>query len=332
MDLAAALGQQGHPLGRIAGSVPASRPSFIEPCLATVRKTAPAGGEWIHEIDYEGSRTQAHLIRGKPVLYTSEGLDCSKTFASITQALQLLNARDAILDGEVVVLDARGAPDRLALQRDVDAGRTDRLLYFVFDLLYLNGFDLRSVPLIGRKRLLANLLVAIPMRRIRLADHLEAEGSAVVERACELGIASILSRKRGSAYRSGMQDTWAKVNCARPGKRLRDDPDSFSERRVVAPSKEQLAAYWARVAHRALKHLARRPLELVRDPPGQPLPPVLPESVHLLRPKGFLGDTLLAARSSGISHCCARFVATDRARHSGQCVRYHASVSRVVNE
>jgi bifunctional non-homologous end joining protein LigD len=179
MERAAPLRQYLHPLGRIPGSVPASRPGFIEPCLATVHKDAPAGDEWIHELEYDGSRTQAHLIGGKPVLYGSDGLDCSRTFASITQALRLLVARDAILDGEVVVLDERGAADPDELRRDIDAGHTDRFLYFVFDLLYVDGFDLRSVPLIDRKRLLERLLSALPMRRIRFASHVEADGPAV---------------------------------------------------------------------------------------------------------------------------------------------------------
>src|SRR5690242_12603741 len=290
MERAANLRQSLHPLGRIPGGVPALRPGFVEPCLATARESAPSGSEWIHELEYNGARTQAHLIDGKPVLYTREGLDCSSAFATVTQALQLLAARDAILDGEVVVLDERGAADPQELQRDIDAGRTDRLLYFVFDLLYLDGFDLRSVPLIERKRLLAHLLSAIPMRRIRLADHVEAEGPAVFERACEMRITGIVSKKRESAYRAGAQDTWVNVKCAKRTRRVRSDPGALTEQRVVAPSKEQLAMYWARVAHRALKYLARRPLELVRDPPG-PLP-LLPESVHLLRPRGFLGDTI----------------------------------------
>jgi DNA primase len=290
MERAAALRQYPHPLGRIPGGIRASRPGFIEPCLTTVHEDAPPGGEWIHELEYDGSRTQSHLIDGKPVLYTCNGLDCSRTFASVTQALQLLAARDAILDGEIVVLNERGAPDPHELQRDIDAGRTDRFLYFVYDLLYLDGFDLRSVPLIERKRLLAHLLDALPMRRIRLAGHVEADGPAVFERARAMDIAGIVSKKRESAYRGGKQGTWVSVRSGRHGMRVRSDPRARTVRRVVAPSKEQLTTYWTRVAHRALKYLARRPLELVRDPPG-PLP-VLPESVHLLRPKGFLGDTV----------------------------------------
>src|SRR6185503_17823272 len=176
MESASPLRQYRHPLGTIPGGVPASRPEFVEPCVATVREFAPAGEEWIHEIEYEGARTQAHVVDGKAALYTRDGLDRSETFGSITQSLQLLAARSAILDGSVVVLDGRGAADTQALQQDIDAGRTDRLIYFVFDLVYLDGFDLRSVPLIERKRLLAHLLSAFPMRRIRLAGHVEADG------------------------------------------------------------------------------------------------------------------------------------------------------------
>jgi DNA primase len=293
MERAAGLRQYRHPLARVPGGVPASRPGFIEPCLAIVREDAPAGSEWIHELEYPGCRTQAHLIGGKPVLYTSDGLNCSSTFASVTHTLQLLSARNAILDGEVVVLDERGAADRNELQRDIDAGRTDRLLYYVFDLLYVDGIDLRSVPLIERKRLLARVLNVLPMRRIRLAGHVEGDGPAVFERACEMQIPGIVSKKRGSAYRAGMQDTWVNVRCAKPVRHVSIDPIALTSQRVVAPSKEQLAAYWTRVAHRALKYLARRPLELVRDPPGDPLPE-LPASVHLVPPKGvgFLGDAV----------------------------------------
>jgi DNA primase len=279
-----------HPLARIPGSVPAPRPGFIEPCLATERANAPSGEEWIHEIQHDGARTQAHLISGKLVLYTRDGEDCTETFASIAQALRLLAAREAILDGEVVTLDERGAADPLELQRDIGTGRTDRFHYFVFDLLYLDGFDLRSMQLVERKRLLRHLLSAVPTRRVRLVEHVEADGPAVFERACEMNIAGIVSRKRDSAYRGGRQDTWISARCEKSGKLARSDPDAFSERRFIAPSKEQLAIYWTRVARRALKYLARRPLELVREQPG-PLP-ALPESVHLLRPKGFLGDTV----------------------------------------
>ena len=290
MERALGLRQYLHPLARVPGGVPAWRPGFIEPCLATLRQDVPRGDEWIHELDYDGCRTQAHVVAGKAVLYTREGLDCSTPFASIAEALQLLAARDAILDGEVVVLDERGAADPLQLQCDIEAGRTDRLLYYVFDLLYLDGFDLRLAPLIERKRLLAHLLGAIPMRRVRLASHLEADGPDVFARAREMQISGIVSRKRMSAYRAGVQDTWVNVRCSKRGESAPGDPTTtFLSQRVVAPTMEQLAVYWARVSHRALKYLARRPLELMREQPG-PLP-VLPESVHVMRPKGFLGDT-----------------------------------------
>lgn len=291
MERAAPRRRNLYPLERIAGGTPALHPGFIEPCLATVRDYPPAGEEWIHELEYDGRRTQAHLIEGRPVLYDSEGLNCSATFGSITQALLLLSARYAILDGEIVVLDERGAANAGELQRDIDASRTDRFVYLVFDLLYLDGVDVRSVPLIERKRLLSHLLNALPRQRVRIASHVEADGAAVFERACEMQITGIVSRRRDSAYRSGVQDTWVEARCKKHLRPSSNEPDLLTTRRVVAPSKEQLATYWARVGHRALKYLARRPLELVCDIPG-PLP-VLPESVHFWRPQGFLGDATL---------------------------------------
>src|SRR4029453_14878593 len=85
-----------HPLARVPGSVPAPWPGFIEPCLATPRPDPPAGSEWIHEIQYPGTRTQAHVVHGKVVLYTGYGVDCSSAFASIVQGLRLLPTRNAI--------------------------------------------------------------------------------------------------------------------------------------------------------------------------------------------------------------------------------------------
>src|SRR6476620_10681124 len=95
-----------HPLGRVPGGIPTSLPRFIEPCLATAQDASPAGDEWVHELKYEGARTQARVIDGKAILHSRDGLECSKTFASIAQALQMLPVRNAILDGEIVVLDA----------------------------------------------------------------------------------------------------------------------------------------------------------------------------------------------------------------------------------
>ena len=141
----------------VPGATLAPFPGFIEPCHPTLRQKAPSGGDWVHEIKFDGYRTQAHLRNGEPAIYTRRGHDWTRRFQPIADALAALSAKDVILDGEAVVADSRGMPDFGLLHADLAAGRQDRLLYYAFDLLYLDGFNLRGAPLAERKRLLAEL-------------------------------------------------------------------------------------------------------------------------------------------------------------------------------
>ncbi|MDB6044610.1 MAG: ligase [Gammaproteobacteria bacterium] len=202
---------------RVPGATRAPHPGFVEPCLATLRDRVPSGDQWLHEIKYDGYRTQAHLIHGKPVIYTRRGYDWSDKFASITRALPSLPARDSIFDGEVVVPDARGISDFHKLQEDLARRRTDRLAYYIFDLLYLDGVDLRAAPLAERKRLLGQLLHAVPAGRIRLSEHIEAEGAQVFAHACAMHLEGIICKARDAPYRSGRQESWIKVKCTKSG-------------------------------------------------------------------------------------------------------------------
>jgi bifunctional non-homologous end joining protein LigD len=119
----------------VPGARPAPSPGFIEPCRPALREQAPSGGRWIHEIKFDGYRTQAHLRKGRPVIYTRAGHDWTLRFRTIADALATLAAKDLILDGEAVVADSRGVPDFGLLHADLAAGRQDRLLYYAFDLL-----------------------------------------------------------------------------------------------------------------------------------------------------------------------------------------------------
>jgi bifunctional non-homologous end joining protein LigD len=138
---------------------PAPFPGFIEPCHPTLREEAPSGARWVHEIKFDGYRTQAHLRGGRPAIYTRRGHHWTQRFRPIADALAELPANDLILDGEAVVADSRGVPDFGLLHADLAAGRKDRLLYYAFDLLYLDGFDLRGARLAERKHVLAELQV-----------------------------------------------------------------------------------------------------------------------------------------------------------------------------
>jgi bifunctional non-homologous end joining protein LigD len=382
----------------------AAYPGFIEPCHPTERDRPPSGGNWIHEIKADGYRAQVHLRDGKATVYSRRGYDWTETFASIAEAAEALPVRHAVLDGEAIVQDARGVADYHALRRELARKRNGDLIYYTFDLLYLDGEDLRKKPLLERKQKLKTLIAKAP--RFLFADYLEVEPEEIYAQGCRMGLEGIVSKNRDAPYRSGRQDSWIKAKCkksssfpiiafveklgARPrrtasfyigrwedgrllyaGKvqsgytyeearavRERLDPlitgksplhepikkpkatwvspqieaeveygaltddgilrepvfkglrEDMQPRPVTAkprgsggvprenilqllpdavvPSREELAAYWRKLAKRALPYLANRPLKLVRHTRGTTfyhkgrLPPV-PDSVHQLR-------------------------------------------------
>ena len=216
----------------VAGAKPAPFPGFVEPCHPTLRQKAPSGGDWVHEIKFDGYRTQAHLRNGEPAIYTRRGHDWTRRFQPIADALAALSAKDVILDGEAVVADSRGMPDFGLLHADLAAGRQDRLLYYAFDLLYLDGFDLRGAPLVERKRLLLELLPDTS-ERILFAEHLEGNGPQVEERACAMGLEGVVSKQQDAPYRSGRVESWIKVKC---GKRDAFPIVAFVEKLVPRPT------------------------------------------------------------------------------------------------
>jgi bifunctional non-homologous end joining protein LigD len=349
----------------------------------------------------------------RAAIYTRAGYDWTLRFQPIAHALPALPADNLILDGEAVVADTRGIPDFGLPHAGLAAGRKDRLLYYAFDLLYLDGVDLRGVRLAERKRVLAELLAG-SSERILYTEHLEGDGPEIHERACAMGLEGIISNQQDAPYRSGRTESWIKVKCGKRGafpivafveklgakprriaslyigrregdrllyagkvrsgyteavardlrerldpfirkdpplsepvkrpkatwvepvieaevaystvtennllreavfKGMREDRDVPVARTrggsrsragsrptrigvprenilqllpdAVAPSKQELAAYWTKIWKRALEHLGRRPLKLVRNVKGTTfyhmgkLPPV-PEAVHRL--------------------------------------------------
>ncbi|WP_163270930.1 DNA ligase D [Chelativorans alearense] len=192
----------------------AAYPGFVEPALATLRKSAPKGTKWLHEIKFDGYRLQVHIRKGKICLLTRSGLDWTDRFGGrITSALAQLTKAEAIIDGEVVVEGPAGATDFSTLQADLGAGRTDRLAFYAFDLLYFDGHDLRPSPQIERKVTLASLLKAAP-DVLRYSEHFEEQGEIVLRHACRLSLEGIVSKSRDAPYRSGRGKEWIKSKCA----------------------------------------------------------------------------------------------------------------------
>ncbi|HMG79467.1 MAG TPA: DNA ligase D [Xanthobacteraceae bacterium] len=189
-------------------------PDFVPPSLATLHSAAPRGAEWLHEIKYDGYRIQARLDHGKVRLLTRKGLDWTHRFKSITAAVAALPAETTLLDGELVVENDKGISSFSLLQSDLKDGRGDRLAYYVFDLLYLDGRDLTGEPLAARKAALERLLKATGKNgRIRYAEHFTEDGSVILKHACGLNLEGIVSKRKDAPYRSGRSENFIKSKC-----------------------------------------------------------------------------------------------------------------------
>ncbi|HEX7946311.1 MAG TPA: DNA ligase D, partial [Phenylobacterium sp.] len=188
----------------------AALPRFVEPQLCKSLAAPPGGSGWVHEIKFDGYRMQLRTEGGRATLLTRKGLDWSEKFAAIVKAGARLP--DGIIDGEVVALDHTGAPDFAALQAALSAGKTDALVFFVFDLMFSNGEDLRKLPLSERKARLKAVVAKAP-EVIRYVDHFTTGGDAVLRSACRMNLEGIISKKLNAPYRSGRSDTWAKSKC-----------------------------------------------------------------------------------------------------------------------
>jgi bifunctional non-homologous end joining protein LigD len=192
----------------------ASYPGFIEPCHPTECDRPPSGSNWVHEIKADGYRAQVHLRDGKVTVYSRRGHDWTAEFAAIARAAGALPAGHAVLDGEAISQDERGVADFHALRRELARKDSGNLTYYAFDLLYLEGEDLRRQPLVRRKQKLKTLLAKVP-RGFLYADHLEADAERVYAQACKMGLEGIVSKRRDAPYRSGRQQAWLKIKCSK---------------------------------------------------------------------------------------------------------------------
>jgi bifunctional non-homologous end joining protein LigD len=188
-------------------------PASIEPALGRLAEKPPKGEEWLHEIKFDGYRILSWLDHGKAQLRTRHGHDWTKRFPEIAAAVERLPANLAVLDGEVVALSAEGISTFSALQQAHSTGQTGRLVYYLFDVLYLEGFDLRQVSLEARQAILQKLLERNREKRLQRVDHLVGGGAEFFEHCRRLGLEGMISKRRQSSYRSGRSDNWLKLKC-----------------------------------------------------------------------------------------------------------------------
>ncbi|MCP3401964.1 MULTISPECIES: non-homologous end-joining DNA ligase [unclassified Bradyrhizobium] len=184
-------------------------PGFIDPQLATLKTKAPSGSQWIHEIKYDGYRIQIHLDGDDRRAFTRNGFDWTHRFSAIVGAFDITG--QAIVDGEVVVIHEERT-NFSELQADLGRGDQDRFLYFAFDLLWLDGQDLRKLSQLARKELLKELIESNKLETpVFYSEHHMGDGPALFEAAGKLNYEGIISKRVDAPYRSDRVEAWQKI-------------------------------------------------------------------------------------------------------------------------
>lgn len=188
-------------------------PRFVAPELCRLVDRAPSGPGWGHEVKFDGYRLQLRVEEGVAELRTRKGLDWTSKFRAVADKAAKLP--DCVIDGEAVALDAHGTPDFAALQAALSEGKSDKLVFFAFDLLFAGREDLRPLPLRERKARLRELLDGLPGKHpmIRYVDHFETAGDAVLDSACRMHLEGIVSKELDAPYRGGRTGSWVKAKC-----------------------------------------------------------------------------------------------------------------------
>ncbi|HLZ05849.1 MAG TPA: DNA ligase D [Bradyrhizobium sp.] len=208
----------GGPARRVEAKRIDTIPAFIAPQLCSPVERPPGGEGWGHEIKFDGYRMQLRVEDGRASLKTRKGLDWTEKFQTIAKEAGSLP--DALIDGEIVALDHNGVPGFSALQAALSDGKTDKLIFFAFDLLFVEDMDLRRLPLRDRKVRLKELLEEHGKgKAIRYVEHFEVDGEAVMESARELNLEGVISKKLSAPYHSGRNENWTKAK-ARAGQEV----------------------------------------------------------------------------------------------------------------
>ena len=204
--------QKDKPKPPAKGKKASKLPDFVAPMMTKLVDRPPPGSGWAHEIKFDGYRLQMRVEKGKAQLRTRKGLDWTHKFREI--AADGSKLPDGIYDGEAVALDKEGRPDFAALQDALSTGKTSGLVFYVFDVLFAEGEDLRDLPLTDRKARLQAILEAAPASsRLRYVDHFITAGDAVLQSACRMHLEGIISKRIEAPYRSGKNGDWTKAKC-----------------------------------------------------------------------------------------------------------------------
>jgi len=203
----------------IEGAVAAKLPATLKPQLATLVDATPPGDDWSYEIKFDGYRVLARIDasgKGRDVqVFTRAGNDWTAKFGKQVKAFERLGVESAWLDGEAVVLDENGVPNFQALQNAFDSNRPQDIVVYLFDVPFLNGYDLRGVPLQQRRAILRALLEPVDDSVLRFSNDFEFSADDLLKSACDMALEGIIGKRRDSGYSSGRSATWIKLKCRR---------------------------------------------------------------------------------------------------------------------
>lgn len=198
----------------LAGARKVGIPEFVAPQLATLTDKPPSGEAWLHELKFDGYRLLCHVEGRQVRFWTRNRKDWTAKFASIGKAVKALPLKSAILDGEIVALDEKGRASFQRLQQSINKGGSVGLIFHIFDLIYIDGYDLTRCSLRDRKHVLEELLVPVgDSGTLRYSDHIEGNGAPFFKEACKLGLEGIVSKQADSTYESTRTRSWLKIKC-----------------------------------------------------------------------------------------------------------------------
>ena len=202
----------------LAKELPGARkkpmPEFVAPQLATLMKEAPEGEEWLHELKFDGYRMLCHLNAGKVRFWSRNQKDWTEKFPNLAKALKTFPVTNAILDGEIVIVDKAGRSSFQALQQSMGKSGEASFVFQIFDLIYLDGFDLTRTPLVQRKLKLEELMASLKgTTPLRYSEHVAGSGRQFFKQACAYGIEGIISKLADSPYQSTRNRNWLKAKC-----------------------------------------------------------------------------------------------------------------------
>ncbi len=206
----------GESVSELPGARKRAQPRSLAPQLATLVATAPEGEGWLHELKFDGYRIVAFVRDGRVRLVTRNGKDWTRRFSTVAAAVAKLPVKQAIFDGEVVVLNEEGVSDFQRLQNALKRGDAESLIYFVFDLPHCEGYDLTATPQAERKQALNSLVLGRRRKNdgiVRYSDHIVGNGATVLEQACRTASEGIVCKRADAPYSQSRSSSWLKVKC-----------------------------------------------------------------------------------------------------------------------